>query len=374
MNHRAKVTVLIGLIALLTLRRVDAQVTPPATQNASSNQIAFIAGSRNYYTSVLHIIDSAGSDEHKISLQTQPPLLLSWSPTRKLLAVTVGDVTSPQIFIVNVTDNTIFDYIPSFARESFWSPNGQRLAYQEFRGGASNGFCVTPIPVYQPDPQREYVQCDWYMGESALTGQQNAFDNGDVWMLGWSPDGKYLIFTGRKDTTEPNEHLYIVNSDGMSTRLLLPESGYYAEAAWSPDSQHIIVGLCIISIDDTTKRCISDAPGRFLINPAWSPDGKHITYLSITNDNRDDVILYIMNADQTHQQRLTPDNIQVSGFAWSPDSTQIIFTVNEPDFYPNTPQPPRGNAGLYIMNADGSNVRKLTHDSTLSYSEPVWLS
>ena len=201
MNHRAKVTVLIGLIVLLTLRRVDAQVTPPATQNASSNQIAFIATRRDDYYPLLHVIDSDGTSERILDIdQYQWPVLsLAWSPTRKLLAVTTGQGVDPRIFIINPTNNDTSYYIPPRSGKAVWSPDGQRLAYQVFGGGPAEGFCVTPVPTHQFDSQSTDVKCDWYFGNSQDIRTQNKFGNGQLYVLSWSPDGQYIIFEGLKD-------------------------------------------------------------------------------------------------------------------------------------------------------------------------------
>lgn len=83
--------------------------------------------------------------------------------------------------------------------------------------------------------------------------------------------------------------------------------------------------------------------------PAWSPDRTRIVFAS----NRDDggsANLYVVDADGRHLRRLTKHD----GFDytpdWSPDGTTIAFLSNRDGFYE-----------LYAMDVDGSNVRRLTH-------------
>jgi TolB protein len=83
--------------------------------------------------------------------------------------------------------------------------------------------------------------------------------------------------------------------------------------------------------------------------PDWSPDGKKIICMSIRNGAG----IWIMNADGTNQQFLAegvaPD--------WSPDGKKIAFTG--------------GNNQIWIMNADGSNKQQITFSSTTKIA-PSW--
>jgi Tol biopolymer transport system component len=72
--------------------------------------------------------------------------------------------------------------------------------------------------------------------------------------------------------------------------------------------------------------------------------------------------IVVMNADGTGKTRLTTNRDLDEHPAWSPDQTQIVFTR-----YPS----PTGSADLYIMNADGTNLRLLTtgkHDTHPNWS------
>ena len=74
--------------------------------------------------------------------------------------------------------------------------------------------------------------------------------------------------------------------------------------------------------------------------PAWSPDGTRIAFTSYRDGNHE---IYVMDADGRNVIRLTNN----SGWspAWSPDGARIAFvSLGEGIF----------DFGIYVMNADGS--------------------
>ena len=56
--------------------------------------------------------------------------------------------------------------------------------------------------------------------------------------------------------------------------------------------------------------------------PCWSPDGSRIVFSARVDGNRD---IYIMDADGSHVTRLTIHPASDGGPSWSPDGTMIAF-------------------------------------------------
>lgn len=88
-------------------------------------------------------------------------------------------------------------------------------------------------------------------------------------------------------------------------------------------------------------------------NPSWSPDGKKIAFdrSNPSDGNRD---IYVMNADGTGLKRLTSDPSFDADPEWSPDGRKFAFYRN---------------GDIYVMNAsDASGLTQLTSDG----AHPTW--
>jgi len=97
--------------------------------------------------------------------------------------------------------------------------------------------------------------------------------------------------------------------------------------------------------------------------PSWSPDGKRLAYQRDVNGSA----IYVINADGTGQQRLSP----TPGFdvtpSWSPDGTQIVYVRVLAD--PQPSQPPMTD--IRVMNVGGTGDHAVL-PNTLFSVEPRW--
>jgi Tol biopolymer transport system component len=96
------------------------------------------------------------------------------------------------------------------------------------------------------------------------------------------------------------------------------------------------------------------------LGPAWSPDGTKVA-LYVHDPVEGSYDIYIMNADGTGVIRLTDGSGDETNPVWSPDGTRLAYTVDNPD----------GTSEILVMNADGTQNMKLTggaHDLSPTWS------
>jgi len=121
--------------------------------------------------------------------------------------------------------------------------------------------------------------------------------------------------------------------------------------------------IWVMNADGTDMRQLTTAPGRD-IEPAWSPDGSRIVFAS-DRDDPDNLQLYIMDANGSNQRRLFQEVFAWDnwGPAWSPDGTRVAFQTNR------NLQATRFD--IYVANADGSDERPLVQGPANEF-HPFW--
>jgi TolB protein len=169
---------------------------------------------------------------------------------------------------------------------------------------------------------------------------------------GWSPDGSRLLLSRWPA-------LYVVNADGShEVRITSAADGY--NAVWSPDGTRIAYEgpdkgrtLWVAQADGSGTHQLSAKPthgGFYSGNLTWSPDGKEIVFAGFAKGSPRQW-LYAVPADGSTAPRPLTIHAQIarpSQPAWSPDGSKIAFSITTlPD------------AGLYVMNADGTDVRRI---------------
>jgi TolB protein len=175
--------------------------------------------------------------------------------------------------------------------------------------------------------------------------------------------------------------IYTVNRDGSDLRRVTHYDVYTAEGVLSPDGKRIVftslkdgdLDIYTMNTDGTDVRRLTNTPG-YDGGAWWSPDGRQIVYRAnhptdpaelqtyrdllaqrLVRPSR--VELYMMNADGSNQRQITHLGGANFGPSWTPDGKRIIFSSNYR-------QPRSGNFDLYLIDPDGSNLEQVTFDES----------
>jgi TolB protein len=333
----------------------------------------------------LYLADSNGANEMVLPFRAGN---MDWSPDGSQLVYQSAkdEKGNHQIFLytldtgknVSLTNGNFGNADPSF------SYDGKRIAFTSFRDKSAeiylmnvDGSNVRRItdhpaydnyPVFSPDgtqiafqSNRENERTEIYLQnlESDSPPVKIASHNGETGIHPkcWSPDGTQILFW-----TNQNGKAQIVlsNVEPYPARLFLSdEKADLNVPRPAPDGRRIIYEARLADrrielrlTDLETKKTMTllttapDYPQGYLLAPAWSPDGQKIAFADKASGNSE---VFLMNADGGGLRKLTNDPLPDSTPVFSPDGGEIIFTR---DFY--------GQARLYRMNLDGSNQRPLT--------------
>jgi Tol biopolymer transport system component len=165
------------------------------------------------------------------------------------------------------------------------------------------------------------------------------------------PGGR-IVFTC---TIEKYNQLCLMNADGSGWKRLTDRSANDYYPAFSPDGTRIVfvsnqtglfeIYLRYLALSDEQQ--ISDGIGS-VSAPDISPDGKSVVFAAKFSGG--DSSIWKMNIDGSQAQPLTDAQWSEIDPSWSPDGQQIAFAASR-----------GGYVELFTMNADGSDIRQVTH-------------
>lgn len=182
----------------------------------------------------------------------------------------------------------------------------------------------------------------------------------------WSTSAQHFLVRAE---SKKGGYIYVVSRDGSTVTNVSKAAGsrYDAMASWSPDGRYIVFSsrppnenvaqIYVMDSDGSDVRQLThgDFEAQY---PAWSPDGTRIAFTGYDGNFE----IYAMSSDGTELARLTKTMDQENWPTWSPDSREIAFYSDGVD-----------GAGIWVMEADGSNRRRVTDpEVSSSAGEPNW--
>jgi PKD repeat protein len=145
--------------------------------------------------------------------------------------------------------------------------------------------------------------------------------------------------------------VYMSDPDGLNTTRLT-SSG--TQPVWSPDGTRVAFvdgspsDIVVLNLSDENLSNLTNHPAQYG-SPAWSPDGAQIAFAS---DRDGQLELYLMNADGSGVRRVTFNEGFVGLPAWFRDGTSIAFDCEVDS----------GNTDICAIKTDGTSLVRLTSD------------
>ena len=206
----------------------------------------------------------------------------------------------------------------------------------------------------------------------------------------YSPDGRQIAFERRFGGMRPDA-IVTMGSDGSSPALIQTTCSADpclgdSSPAWSPDGHRLVferafgpimhdtaAGLDLVtaSADGTNEQLLRrfrslEAEGREPHDAQWSPDGTRIA-VSILNTRarpRNGSAIYVLDADGSDFRKVTPIRLNAGSPDWAPYGRRIVF---------NSSYEGQAAVEIYSVRSDGSGLKRVRREPKDSFSlEPVW--
>ncbi len=231
-----------------------------------------------------------------------------------------------------------------------------------------------------PDPSLHLMNADGSGDQTVAAGSCPA----------WAHDGNVFVFLeqDRAAGLAENYLIHVSRDRGLTSQRLLNATGTYGPAI-SPDGTQM-ASLKLISYrmgsprgpDRQRDLWVTPLDGGLgqhvagielaplagtLRAPAWSPDGARIAFVATGYPNTERTAVYVVDADGANVRLLTSRRSRDLTLAWSPDGRYLAVAANREA----VPSSAVGNQDIFVVGIDGQGERNVTN-SALDEQGPKW--
>ncbi len=258
------------------------------------SRIAFLSNRGGFQD--LFVISADGTGENRLTNTPEEETAPAWTADGKQILFSVFADDTSRLYAIDQDGKNRREVASVPGRAPTLSPDGKRLLYM------AGTWTATRLMVSAAD------------GSNA---KQITDGTSIAWNNHWSPDGKRIAFTGRKDSTD-RLAVFVMNADGSGQRQvtrLTPEEGRAQWPVWSPDGRRLAIQvngsnpqahachIWIVDVATDEARKLSAHSQSYLDEtPSWFPDGKRIAFQSNRTGRME---VWVMNADGSGQRQVT---------------------------------------------------------------------
>ncbi|HYF12046.1 MAG TPA: hypothetical protein VEC09_07065, partial [Actinomycetota bacterium] len=239
-------------------------------------------------------------------------------------------------------------------------------------------FSLFVSPFASPGPAGEPTHQIYTLAPDGSDGLTISDGSADDLAPAWSPDGRQIAFW-RLGPDNANTGIWVMTHDGSNARQVLRTDLSIHRIDWSASGDTLaFVGVRIperggsqldfeqhiylVGLDGSGLQRLQ-VPGQ-ITDFDWSPEGDRfvIERQHALGNDRVGYEIAVIGLDGGELAVLTDDDVSTDP-SWSPDGSRIIFVRHDPEMFRRT--------DVFVMNADGSDVRQLTDDVATEES-PTW--
>lgn len=229
------------------------------------------------------------------------------------------------------------------------SPSGDRLLFISNVGGSND------IWLSERDGSNAKLFLNW--------------SNSDEKYPDWSPDGRLILFSSNRDSS--NTNIWSIQVDGTSP-IQLTSIDTNQMAKYSPNGQHIAFlsnrtgkrELWVMDTNGDNQRAVGLQSLR-VSDLAWSPNSNKLVYVGCASPSNGGSIadascnLFIIHIDASQTQQITFGMFD----DWNPDwgFKGIIFESNR-----------NNSSGLWLIKENGTGLEQITNPSRTGDHHPNW--
>ena len=220
------------------------------------------------------------------------------------------------------------------------SPNGRELAWVETlkksNGTDSGNSAIYVAPINNPSAQHRIT--------AALGAQKDASESG----VSWSPDSSRILFVSDAEQSGQRQ-IYVVEAHGGTPRKLSSLKGFLAEPRFSPDGKEI----AFLFTENAPRMAGPLEPS--------TPE------IGVIDQKVYEQRIAVLNAETGATRIVTPSDIYVYEYDWSPDGQQFAYTAA-----PGVGDNNWWVAQLYRIAANGSSAPELVVKPPAQIAVPRW--